>query len=125
MVALTRRHSLAVAALVASVLVALSTTPAMAAVVSALAQDTQDRTGLFGPVIDHYWPVIVTFLTSLTLKVVAQFNAGVAKLPEPAKWGILYGIALAQRPALHDLHGRDGHGRPDLQVRRSPSPEDC
>jgi hypothetical protein len=54
----------------------------------------QDRTGLFGPVIDNFWPVIVTFLTSLAVKAIAMANAGFAKTSEPVKWLALYAFAL-------------------------------
>jgi hypothetical protein len=53
-----------------------------------------DRTGLLGPVIDKFWPVIVTFLTSLTVKIVAKVSDGFAKTSEPVKWAALYGFAL-------------------------------
>lgn len=61
------------------------------------AQDTTvvvDRTGLFGPLIDKFFPVIVTFLTSLTVKIIAKVNEGFARMPEPVKWAALYGFAL-------------------------------
>jgi hypothetical protein len=53
-----------------------------------------DRTGLFGPVIDKFWPVIVTFLTSLAVKIIAQANAAFARTSEPVKWAALYAFAL-------------------------------
>ncbi len=51
-----------------------------------MAQDSaivHDRTGLFGPIIDKFWPVIVTFLTSLTVKLIAKANAVFARTGEP------------------------------------------
>ncbi len=62
-----------------------------------LAQDSaivHDRTGLFGPIIDKFWPVIVTFLTSLTVKLIAKANAVFARTGEPVKWAALYAFAL-------------------------------
>ncbi len=53
-----------------------------------------DRTGLFGPVLDKFWPVIVTFLTSLTVKIIARANAGFARTGELVKWVALYAFAL-------------------------------
>lgn len=61
------------------------------------AQDSTvvDKTGIFGPVIDKIFPVVVAFLTSLAVKVVAAANAGFAKTSEPVKWIALYAFALA------------------------------
>ena len=62
-----------------------------------LAQDTvvvHDRTGVFGPVLDKFWPVIVTFLTSLVVKGIALANKGFARTSEPVKWVALYFFAL-------------------------------
>jgi len=46
-------------------------------------------------VLDKFWPVIVTFLTSLVVKGVALANAGFAKTSAPVKWAALYFFALA------------------------------
>jgi hypothetical protein len=54
-----------------------------------------DKLGLFGPVLDHLWPVITTFLTSATVWIVAKANDGFARTPEPVKWIALYAFALA------------------------------
>lgn len=72
-----------------------------------LAQDSTvvvDRTGIFGPVIDNFWPVIVTFLTSLTVKIVAGANAAFARTSEPVKWAALYFFALAYNLLAGWLH---------------------
>jgi hypothetical protein len=60
-------------------------------------QDTaavHDKTGLFGPVIDKFWPVVVTFLTSLVVKGIALVNQGFAKTSAAVKWAALYAFAL-------------------------------
>lgn len=54
-----------------------------------------DKLGIFGPVLDHFWPVIVTFLTSLVVKGISLANAGFAKTSAPVKWAALYFFALA------------------------------
>jgi hypothetical protein len=65
---------------------------------SLFAQDStavvHDRTGLFGPILDRFWPVIVTVLTSLAVKLIAKANAGFARTSEPVKWAALYAFAL-------------------------------
>lgn len=53
-----------------------------------------DKTGILGPVLDNFWPVIVTFLTSLAVKIVAEANKGFARASEPVKWAALYFFAL-------------------------------
>lgn len=58
-----------------------------------------DHTGLLGPVIDKFWPTIVTFLISATVWVVAKANVGFAKTPEPVKWAALYAFALLYNKA--------------------------
>jgi hypothetical protein len=65
-------------------------------IVLALQSDTTvvDKTGPVGAVVDKWWPLVVTFLTSTTLKVVSLFNKAVAGWPEPAQWTALYVIAL-------------------------------
>ncbi|HYC32256.1 MAG TPA: hypothetical protein VEB59_08205 [Gemmatimonadales bacterium] len=60
----------------------------------AVAQEVTDRTGVFGPVIDRFWPVIVTFLTSLVVKIAAVANEGFARTSEPVKWAALYFLAF-------------------------------
>lgn len=53
-----------------------------------------DVTGIFGPVIDRAWPVVAAFLGSLLLKVAAKASELTRKLPEPAKWVLLYFFSL-------------------------------
>ena len=62
-----------------------------------LAQDSTvvvDHTGVLSPVLDHFWPLLVTLLTSATVWIVAKVNEGFAKTPEAVKWAALYGFAL-------------------------------
>jgi hypothetical protein len=62
-----------------------------------VAQDSTvvvDHTGILGPVIDHFWVLIVSLLTSATVWVVARANEGFAKTAEPVKWAALYAFAL-------------------------------
>lgn len=63
------------------------------AVLAAQDSTAVDRTGLLGPVIDHFWPVIVVFLTSLTVKIAAKWSA-FAATHEAVKWVALYAFAL-------------------------------
>lgn len=70
----------------------------------ALQQDTvvvHDKLGIFGPVLDKFWPVIVTFLTSLTVKAIALANKGFARTSEPVKWAALYFFALLYNLFAH------------------------
>jgi hypothetical protein len=65
--------------------------------IALLAQDSTvvvDHTGILGPVVDHFWPTIVTFLISATVWIVAKANAGFARTSEPVKWAALYAFAL-------------------------------
>ncbi len=61
------------------------------------AQDSTvaDQTGIFGPIVDKIFPVVVAFLTSLTVKAISAANAGFAQTSEPVKWIALYAFALA------------------------------
>ena len=62
-----------------------------------LAQDSTvvvDRTGIFGPIIDNFWPVVVTFLASLTVKVATFVSDKLNRAGEPVKWAALYFAAL-------------------------------
>lgn len=74
------------------------------------AQDStaHDKTGLLGPVIDNFWPVIVTFLTSLTVKIAAKWDT-FARAHEAIKWVALYVFALIYNKgaALIGLAGVD------------------
>ncbi len=90
----------------ARILFVVALIPLLSLAVTVLhAQDStvvvRDRIGLFGPVLDRFWPVIVTFLTSLTVKVIANANAGFARTSEPVKWAALYGFALLYNLFAH------------------------
>jgi hypothetical protein len=53
-----------------------------------------DKIGIFGPVLDKLWPVVVTFLTSLVVKGIALANQGFAKADAYVKWIALYFFAM-------------------------------
>jgi hypothetical protein len=53
-----------------------------------------DKTGIFGPIIDSLFPVVVTFLTSLAVKIVAAANDGFVKTSPVVKYIALYLFAL-------------------------------
>ncbi len=62
-----------------------------------LAQDSTvvaDKTGIFGPVIDAVFPVVVTFLTSLTVKLVSTANVQFARTSPVVKYVALYLFAM-------------------------------
>lgn len=68
------------------------------------AQDTtvvHDRTGIFGPLVDYFFPVVVTFLTSLTVKIISAANAGFAKTSPAVKYVALYFFALLYNYLAH------------------------
>lgn len=59
-----------------------------------LAQEVTDRTGIFGPLIDHYFGAIVALIQSGGLWLATKASPGWKRTPEPVKWGILYLIGV-------------------------------
>jgi hypothetical protein len=61
-----------------------------------LAQDSTvvvaDRTGAFGLLIDHYFGAIVALIQSGLTWVFTKESAAWRRIPEVAKWGVLYAI---------------------------------
>jgi hypothetical protein len=53
-----------------------------------------DKTGLLGPIIDHFWEFAITLATSGTVWLIARLNEGFAKTHQAVKWLFLYGFAL-------------------------------
>jgi len=53
-----------------------------------------DRLGLFGPLLDQFWPMIDAALASATVWAIRQGTALMRTWPAPAIWAVLYGLNL-------------------------------
>lgn len=56
---------------------------------------TTDKTGIFGAVIDHYFGAIVALIQSLLVYLLGKASPQWAKVPEIAKWAVLYFVGVA------------------------------